>query len=427
MPRKVAAKSPRAAKKTTLASAVAAELIRQGEPDGTDLTLLEPTPPPDDDEEFDPWEDVHKLITEQEGGAEGNATIRVHKMHANQPRPSYCMAVPAGEFHEDKLRDMYGGGNYRVQLFGRLANRGNRYGIIRTWIMPIEPPLQAKGADGAPAPNGQYITRAEMLELMQRREVQTNPLDQMDATLALMRNVREVIIPNAGGGGGQQQNSLSMLKEMLQITEMLQGAAGSLFPGMGGGGAAKSSPTDVFASAAAQLIPVLVQGMQQRQAETQNNPGAGNFNVLPHPRSAAVPPDPDNPRRQHPGGTRIEFDAQPVTVRGTTMQPPTTPEHAEQVLMLQMLCIKAKAGADPVLASQFLLESVPDVDLDTFDGFLKQPNWFELMCAQYAGCQPFKPWFELVRRACIENLADDGLEPEQPGAAAGTGSAPPPP
>lgn len=283
-------------------------------------------------------------------GAGETAMVYVYRQPNNGQSPfEFVDSFPADQFEPaalmKRLRNEFGGGNYRVQIRQGGRVRGNKLMAVAGKVESTG--LAVQGDPAVMALLGELRDmRREMLEA--KKQENKSPIEQIKEMAALASVMRE-----AFGVGQQQKSMLSELKELVALQNE--------FKGMFGGGDEDKEPgwTSIIAPLV-QALPALLGAGQPRPPVYQSNPQA-----------RPVPPN------------------QPPT--GANTVPNLTPEQQQLAPHVAKMVFTAEIKSDPAMMAEKLCEAVDQYP--QLEHALLLPDIIDRLTAINPAVEKHREWF----------------------------------
>lgn len=354
-------------------------------------------PPEDDETEGDDDQDVAvasgddvpagrapvDALSEMLASLQGATTSRitVYRVVKNQPQ-SYVFECDPASFSLDDLRDKYNGGEFRLYV----TKDGRLFKNMRVVVEPKQMPHHAEHM--APASG-----MADVLAVMR---------DGFAAQAAALREAMAAARP--------APSPFSMM-DIPAIITSIAGAVTALRP------AVAPAPTESTSKA----IDMFMQGLQLARelrddaSPPDNSIGGMLRDVLKSPIvAAAVQSAAQTQAQPQPARLPNPAAATPQPAQVSHAKPVATPTEESQVLSyyLGMLVNKAKAGADPSLYADLVLDNVPDEQLLAW--LKRGDNLIDDFIASNPAVAEHRDWFVSLIQSVHEAVASE-QEPEPTG------------
>lgn len=333
-----------------------------------------------------PVDSLSEMLASLQGAT--SSRITVYRVVKNQPQSYVFETDPAG-FSLDDLRDKYNGGEFRLYV----SKDGRLFKNMRVVVEPKQMPHLAEHM--APA-NGM----SDVLAVMR---------DGFAAQAAALREAMAAARPAP---------SPFSMNDIPAIITSIAGAVTALRP------AVAPAPAESTSKA----IDMFMQGLQLARelrddsAPADNSIGGMLRDVLKSPIVAAavqsaaqVPAQPQPARLPNPVAAQ---PSAPVShAKPAATQPTPQPENQVLAYYLGMLVGKAKAGSDPSLYAELVLDNLPDEQLMPM--LQRGDALIDDLIAIHAPVAEHREWFIKLLAEINDLLTppeDEGVV-EQPGAA----------
>lgn len=361
------------------------------------------------------------------------AKIRIHRRPPNSPKFAYCTTMDASEFDLEKIKQLYGGGEYQIVL---LDQEGH---YVKRRSLTIDPRIRG-GLDPRPEGDGtnslQLLTAAssagkvgstDMIDrfLLMQSENSKLMFTMMAESQKSMATMVAAMMGGKGGGGGLELKDvlallpalqkggggttpaemLGVLREMREMIAeeapeekggLLQTLGGlapgllSLFQGrMGGPQLLTAGPEVAAPIAAIEDLPAEEEQPQAHQAPAH-----------------VAPTRPQGPNGQGPGPGQMR------------RQPPN-----EMAMTIQLVLAGARKSKDPGLYADLILEQLDQPQAEQLQNILTADNWLELIFGNIPDLEKLRPWFKQLREFILKSLndTDPAEQSEQSDGGAGPG------
>lgn len=344
----------------------------------------ETTPRPTNDDDFaqyDPMQDLMQKLDEME--SQENASFRVYRQHSgNTSKMSFLFTVPADQFSLEellsKIRDEYGGGDFRVHLRGP-TNAGTNQ-LIANRIFSIETkqekerPIETKTNELAPVVD-RLMERIERMEERDRERAMQNHQPPADP-FAMMERVTGML-SNLGGFMPQQnQQQKSLLEQMKELKE-LQEMAGDL------SGESNSGFTELVKNGLQPMLDIMKEDAKARKEA----------------RESGQPYQPAQPQpQQNPTGNNA-------------MQNLGSLDEGTKAMLsnVRTLLVAAQRNGNPDTYADIVLDFVPEEKHIELFNFLSLPDCIETVKKHFPEVAAHETWFITLRDSILAQFdGDDG-------------------
>lgn len=347
---------------------------------GSTPTTLAPFTPDDDDQVPQTADDRLVAMMEAASGLH-RSVVKVYKQ---TPRGTWgvCGDLTPEEYEAtgvNGLRDRWGAGMYEAWLYGEKDGVFGRRAYMRMEILPDPNPTRGVSGAAAAAPSSDLARVLETLAAGQQRmlELLAQPRsNQIDETLTLMARMREVF-----GGATAPAPPPTPVAELLAGLREIRKFSGELDRG------GKGEPDDPLSAALPKLLDMIGQASQAPNAAL----------VAP----IATPPTIAGAQPQAPadGAANMPDVSDPNVL------------HDELMASLVALVSLANINASPQAGAEIVYEKLPDELIE----LLERDDWFALFSRVLPpNLQPAvmarREWFEQVRGAVMQMLAEDAAE-----------------
>lgn len=314
----------------------------------------------DAQDELPPDSDLDALLAES--GADEGYTVTVYRIVQPGRRLSYLFSCAPHEFSRDALRDVHGGGDFKVFL-----KKGRA--IKTTKVLLVAPPLRPIAPPPPPAP----AVSDELRQVLQGIKetvsglvaaVARPPAESEEAMLRRMMLYKQLFAGNGGGNDDQFEKFFKGIAFAREIGEQ---------------GAEKTN------------IDVLVKAI-----ETFGKPLATLVTRAAATQQTAAPRAPAAP------GGAPKLPGVTTETGATEGMNPLIKKALQQ--KIAWLCEQAKVGADVSLYGDLILDQVPP---DTLSQFLEGDSWQKLL-AMYPPAVNYEPWFRELLSHVTAALSEDG-------------------
>lgn len=295
------------------------------------------------------------------GTAGETAVIYVYRQPGNgQSAFEFVDSFPADQFEPSalmkRLRQEFGGGNYRVQI-----RHGGR--VKANKLMAVAAPLNLPGKQtgGDPALMAMLEEMREMRRemLAEKKAEHKSPLDQIKEMAALASVMREAF------GVGAQKSVLTELRDLMAIQSEFRGL-------MGGEEKEESGPG--WVGPLLNALPTLLQAAMQRPVPVHARPN-------PVPRRPVHDVKPESVK---PEGEKTVIDA---------LNP-----HQKQLISqyLGKAVTAAQWGISSETVADKVLDAIDDKQSEEIAGLLQVPNLLDEAIKLVPDIAAYRPWFEDV-------------------------------
>ena len=261
----------------------------------------------------------------------------------------------------DLVREAWGPGHYEIRAYGKKA-------LLTRQELNIAPRPEGARIIQPAAPSRELEALAQALQtiaqgqtaILQALTNQPAPapppsMKEMLETMVLMRTAM-----GEGASKAPQQSQSAALKEMVETMRTLKEVAGEVAPKE-----QDDSPTALLGS----LLDVVKTGLGARQSQ--------------------------------------QLQPMPMLQQPASMQDESTEENPMFKLLMQGAAAKliglAQSSADPKEGGQFVYETLPDEIV----GFLKMPNWFEMLAQFSPELAQHRTWVEAAKARADTLFAAD--------------------
>ncbi len=346
------------------------------QPQTPEEVFLPQATPPQDDSLTDDMALLNALA--DLGQTDNDAKVNVYRADAIKGNRggAFLFSCSPDEFSLEKLRDEYGGGNYRVHV------RANG-GLVANKLVAVEEPKnkpalpQAQIAADVMQPitamTQAMITGFENLGklIIQSQQPKESRADMLRELLLY----KEIF----GASNQPQVNPLEFVKQGIDLAKEL-----------GAGGGKETGTMDVMMQLLDTFGKPIAETIANAQAQQRLNPPqvqpvvsapqlTNNAVIAPVPASAAV-----------------MTESQPVQLDGDTMQAMRG--------YLDFLIAQAQAGNDVYTYAGMVLDSAPTEQIDQF---IDRPDWLNYLAQFQPEIRNHELWFTQLRDAIKELLTDE--------------------
>ena len=286
------------------------------------------------------------------------ATVFVYRQPGNgQTALEFVDSFPADQFQPDallkRLRNEFGGGNYRIQI--RSGGRVRQNKLLAVAAPSNQLATVQRGGDP--------VTMALLEEIRaMRQEMKAteskSAIDQIKELGVIAGAMREMFGPPA------QRSAIGELKELLTLQSELRG----LFGG--------EEPAD--------------SGMGIGKVLAENLPGLLNLATAAMAKGPGQKPARPMPQRRRP-----------VDVTPGAEAPKVNPAAREEKPVMNQMMVKkiaaallphAKNGDDPGDVAEGLLQEIPEMYLPMLTEQLKRPDLLDVICCNVPEAAPYREW-----------------------------------
>jgi hypothetical protein len=362
-----------------------------------------------DNDELDP--SVRQIDDLLSGNDLTQAKIRLHRRRDNETGFSYLATIDAKDFDFERIKLLYGGGEYQVALLNQENQyvKRRRFTIDKMFQGTIGAPPAAPDPAAAarpPGPADQTPNIMDRFSMMQS--------DNMKLMMTMMsesnKTMATVMAAAMGGGRG---DGLS-IKDVLTLLPILQG-----------GKSEGHKLSDMLA---------VMRELKEMSAE-DGDKGSSLIDKLAEMAPAAMAAFGGMRNAMQPAAPIaavaeiVDTGAEQVAGNGVdrpARRPaPPEPETAVQVVMKVVLIGARKADSDPELYADLVLDQLDDTQIGPVKNVLTNDNWKEFLFGQLPDAEKVGPWLESVRALILKAFSEHASSDEtnQPnGHAAGGGN-----
>lgn len=306
--------------------------------------------------------DIENALKSVPGGV---TTVKLYRVLPQGGRPKFLTELSPEEFSESNVKEMYGGGSYKIR-----AQKGNgKWGVSMFDIdgppkklapVDIEDDPDEEEPSQIPQPPQQVIQQAPafdafaMMKMLQQAE---------DRGEARMMKMLELMRP--------QQQSPDVTKQVFEIVEKIA----PMMAGGEGGGSPWMMALSQFREPIMKIVDSIHQAVSKPPYAPSGPPPQVHANVQPNP--------PQQPR---------EDDMLKVLIRQ----------------YLPVFVNAARQNGSPDLYADMILEQIPQTMYPKLEQWLSTPAWFEdvkshdpIVIEAQAG------WWNLLRASLLEGMKTD--------------------
>lgn len=338
---------------------------------------------PTDEPEADPFqqserESIDALFAELAGVA--SARVTVYRTERNKPQ-EYMFKCSAAEFSLDDLREVHGGGTFRLYV----SRDGKTIKNLQVSVArkDVSAPMAGRGEDLATLVREGFEAQAnvmrEMIAAMRPPQQESRPFFNsadlpaiITAATGAIAGLRALVVPPAASTSGMDAEKVFDLVSKAVTLSRDIGAGGG---GEGGGGG------DSLMSLLKELIksPMMSAAVTALQS-TQPRPVA-------RPAIPAAPPA---------GVAAIGAPAHPAQtmVAPTPASAPAAPDPAGLRQYLSILCGFAADGSDATLYADLVLDRAPEGVLHAL--LAQQPTPVDFLITLHPNVANYREWFVLL-------------------------------
>lgn len=406
----------------------------------TEMSLETQTEEPDFDEQI-------KQIALADGMASG--WVSISRRAPNKPLWSYSGRLPIDDFSLERIRELWGGGDYRA----RFTDESGQYRANKTFVIDYNSKPDADGGRRERPANEEALSKAidklspngtqassqdmmlRMMEMQQKRDDQFLQLmlksqndaakSQSDMMTAMITLVSAQKAPAPPAPGMDMLATLQVFDKLkgqsFDVIEVLKLAREWQEENSGG-------KNDSWLDKLATLLPMLIGGGMQAQAGAQGQPPPRALPAAPEsgpgmPMTARHTPSVSGGPAVNGGATPGAAGAAP----GPTLPAnPPTPQDMKTLIVffvrqkLPMLKEFAASEADPYDVAALLSNpvAVPRGQFFELCGMLEKETWIQDLFGGEESIAPFKVWFEKLRQEILDER-EAILHPEPDPAAKG--------
>lgn len=330
-------------------------------------------------------------------GGEANVYVTMLDADGKGDEANIWRGTP-DDYDLERLAKQFGSGKYRVKIYVRnpTGQRVLKANKVFTWKLTPEEEERRKHPQAAPQPafNPNELSRmiAESIKAALPPPVPVAPIPVVDPLtqfkqfaeiMQMMQPPRQEVAP--------AQNTLSSLRDMAELMDMLRGGNDSA-PAVG-----SATGNDLMLKLIDKFGPLFmnVLAAQQGQAAPTDQP------------QIAAPMQPATPYPTIPQPAQ-ESTAVPA-------QPQATQEEVNDVnirlkMGMNFLTQMCDSGGDPALYAEVVLDNVPE---ETVKALLASPLPLDMLGNIDARIknEPYATWFTGLLAACKEALTDEETEP----------------
>lgn len=332
------------------------------------------------------------------------ASVRIARLAPGADDYAYCATISVKAFEFERVKTMYGGGDYQITL---LDSNGKYVKRRKFSVDPrIKGQLDKTGTDDPDANRPADPVSGSIKEILTMQKDSTSLLMtmMMESNKAQIAMMTAALSGKSSGGG----TGLDM-KDVIALLPFLIGKEKS----------EKFGPREMME---------FYREMKALSAEDEKETGSPILEKIVEAlpgiaarfsgaMKAAQPGNPGNQPRRGPAAAPA---ALPVPAEETDL---------ERVLKLTLN--GARRNSDPGLYADMILDLVDDSNSDQIKNVLTQAGWFGLLFPEVPDAAALTPWMESLRTLILKtldepaNAADhegnnEGAAPQEPGPAGGS-------
>jgi len=310
--------------------------------------------------------DIENALKSVPGGV---TTVKLYRVLPQGGRPKFLTELSPEEFSESNVKEMYGGGSYKIR-----AQKGNgKWGVSMFDIdgppkklapVDIEDDPDEEEPSQIPQPPQQVIQQAPafdafaMMKMLQQAE---------DRGEARMMKMLELMRP--------QQQTPDVTKQVFEIVEKIA----PMMAGGEGGGSPWMMALTQFKEPILKIVDSIHVALSRQPVAPSGPPPQVHAQVQPNPSQQTAGPSED--------------DMLKLLIRQ----------------YLPVFVNAARNNGNPDIYADMILEQIPETMYPKLEQWLNSPNWFFDLTQIEKNIEFQAGWWNLLRHSLIEGMKTDAF------------------